>query len=170
MMTALLLAVACLQDPPKDAGLEELKAAWQKVIELCRDGRKDDLQKVIAGMELTRDEMKALFSEEKAAKAHPRYQEAWKKVLAEAADDLMARFKNTPWDEVEVWCLNGLPDKERSDEDRAVVESLAKKDSKVYSLRLKQKGKAEGFVLRCFVKTEAGWRMGLRIGKALAEK
>lgn len=188
MMKAMLLAFAMLQDPPplppkdepKDDPKDELAelkkdltATWTKVIDLCREEKKDDLQKLIVAMELTREEMAALFGEEKAARVYADYKHTWDKVvLLEAAADLVSRFKRNSWNEVEVVCLNEAEDKDLTSDDRGVMAVLQNKETmRVFNVRLKQKDKTTGgLLLKCLTKTKGGWRMGLRIGKSLAEK
>lgn len=166
------------EDPPAVAKdetevlIKDLKEAWTKVFDFCREDKKDEVQKAVAAMELTREDMVAHFGEEKAARVHSAYQHTWQKVvLVEAAADLIARFKRDNWNEVEVWCINTTEDKQLSNDDRGVLASLANREElRVFNVRLKQKERMGGLVLRCFVKTKAGWRMGLRIGKTLQEK
>jgi hypothetical protein len=175
MNVIIAAVIACLaQDPkaPKDENAElskDLEGVWTKIVEHAQAGNKDEVQKAIAAMELTRDEMTKLFGEEKAGKAHEPYAETWKKsVLTEAADDLIKRSKS--WYEIEVWCTNTREDKDLSGVDRGVLSSLADREkTRVFNIRLKEKGAKDGFVLRTFVKTEAGWKMGLTIGKLLAK-
>ncbi len=186
-MKELLLAAVLLQDPPPQPPplpgpeekppapadpAKELKDVWMKVIELCKADKKDEVQKTIAAMELSRTEMAAIFGEEKTAKVYGAYQKNWKeRVLADAAADLVARCKKSAWYDVDVWCLNDTEEKQLTADDRGVLESLATKDVKVYNVRLKQMEKKDGLVLRCFVKSgEVQWKMGLKIGKNLAEK
>jgi hypothetical protein len=62
-MTMCLLALALLQEakppePPKDELADELRQNWLNVLDLCREEKKDDLQKALAAMEMTRDEMR----------------------------------------------------------------------------------------------------------------
>jgi hypothetical protein len=180
-MMTLLLALALQDVPPlpppeKPAssadGIQELTELWKQAIDLCRGEKKDDLQKLIEKMEMTRAEMTALFGEEKTSKVYGEYRDNWKtRVRTEAAADLIARFKRSSWNDVEVWCLNGTEAKQGSD-DRGVLDALADKEAKVYNVRLKQKDKKDGFVLKCFVRTtgeDGGWRMGLKIGRNLSE-
>ncbi len=170
-MIAFALSLALLQDVPKeDSQLKELRDAWTKIVTLCTEEKKDDVQKAVAAMEGTREEFVALFGEEKTAKVFPRYQETWKDVLKEAPGDLVKRAKDGGWNEVEAWCLNTAEEKDLAGQDKSALAALADKDAKLYAIRLKKKDAKDGYVLRCFVKTKEGWRFLLKIGKALDEK
>ncbi len=171
-MIAILMAVALVQDLPKeDEAQKELREAWTKIVALCHEEKKDDVAKLIAAMEFTREDLVALFGEEKTAKAYESYQKSWKDVLQEAPADLIKRAKEGKWEEVQVIEITGVRDeKELSGQDKSVLAALVDKEAKVYNIRIKAKGESDGFLLRCFVKTKNGWKMGLKIGRALGDK
>jgi len=169
-MIAILMAAALVQDPPKESEQQkELREAWTAIVALCKEEKKDDVAKAIAAMEFTREELVALFGEEKTAKVYESYQKTWKDVLQEAPADLIKRAKEGKWEEVEVIEITGTHDdkKDLSGMDKNVIAALVDKEAKVYNVRLKAKGDSSGFVLRTFVKTKTAWRMGLKIGKGL---
>ncbi|MBI2932388.1 MAG: hypothetical protein HYY16_12120 [Planctomycetes bacterium] len=174
MITLMVFAVLGLQEPTPAEDVEkqevqELKDLWMKVIESCREEKRDELQAMIGAMEMTRDEMVKLFGEEKTAKVYPAYQETWKKqVKTEAVPDLMARRVRGGWNDVDVWCVNEAP--EPPEEDRVVLNALADGAVRVYNVRLRRADKKEGLVLRGLIKTESGWKMSLKIGRVLAEQ
>lgn len=151
---------------------KELKEAWTRVIELCRAEKREELQKLIEAMELTREEIVALFGEEKAARLYPLYEDAWKKqVLVEAVPDLIEKCKRGKWTDVDVWCLNTKESKDMDESDRAVVSALlSREEGRLFNIRLHEKGRTDGLVLRCFVKSKAGWKMGLKLGRYFLEK
>lgn len=174
LMGTFVLAALAGQDPApaKDEVAEltkELSVAWTALVDLCREGKKDELQKAIAAMELSRAELTQLFGEEKAAKVHEAYRDTWeKRVLAEAADDLVKRYEASKWTEVEAVCLNTREDRDLTDEDRALLGSLVNRDTtRVFNVRLKAKGLKNPLLLRSFVRTASGWKMALRLGRPL---
>lgn len=169
-MAGVWLALWTQAAPPPDPLAEELKATWTSALDLCRDGNKEALEKFIGALRLTREELTGLFGAEKAERIWPRWEETWKKLPAEASADLIERYTKTPWDDVQVILVSAIAEKDRSPEDRGVLQALRNKDAKVYNVRLKKKDQPEGLLLRAFVKTEGGWRMGLKIGRHLGDE
>ena len=123
--------------------------------------------KVIVAMKITKEEFTTLFGEEKTTAAYPRYEKFWKDLEQEGPADMVKRIKENKYDNVQVWRIDAADPKSVSGNEKNVMDSLANKETKVYSVRLVTGTESKGFMLVCFFKIGDNWRAGFKVGRML---
>ncbi len=148
---------------------EELKAAWQAVIDAAYAGDEAKVQEFLEKTTMKEEDFIALFKDEAQAKElAARYQAKFAKRWAGDAKDMIARIKEKGFDRVVVVEVTAAP-AEQTPEDKKLI-PLLKEGTKMYTVHLVKGDAKKGRRYDAFFKVNDRWVTGLKLANLLGSK